>query len=230
MAKSTVSSIITKVKRRVDYDITDTDLDNLLVDIINDCLKIIHQWFIDYGLFINNAASTTLTCTASQAYIDISTTLATMDEVIRLSERTNDKPIVMIPYEEFVRLYPDPTANTSVMPNHAAIWNERLYLGPTPTTTSTLYIEYTTIPTEVTSSSSLFFKTKFDPILIAMACEKWTRWYDKNNRQTIKTYEEETTKMKYELIVNAAHNIGENRQSQSRNEDDGFYPNPQAPE
>ena len=49
--KTSVASIIAKIKRRSDYDIQDNDLDNLIVDAINDVLKQIKQLCYDYGLY-----------------------------------------------------------------------------------------------------------------------------------------------------------------------------------
>jgi hypothetical protein len=45
MAKSSVATIIARTKRRIDYDVDDSDLDQLVNDAINDALKIIFQYF-----------------------------------------------------------------------------------------------------------------------------------------------------------------------------------------
>jgi len=47
---TTVNNIIASVKKRVDYDITDTDLDALLLDILNDGSTWLRQKLIDAGL------------------------------------------------------------------------------------------------------------------------------------------------------------------------------------
>ena len=50
MDNTTVAAIIASSKKRIDYEITDTSLDELLLDTINDGVIIIRQWLMDYGL------------------------------------------------------------------------------------------------------------------------------------------------------------------------------------
>ena len=68
MSKSTVNSTISKIKRRIDYDITDSDLDTLIIDTINDNLKVVKQWFIDAQLFDEISASGTVNTITNQQY------------------------------------------------------------------------------------------------------------------------------------------------------------------
>ena len=81
VAKSTVSSILTKVKRRADYNIMDSSLDSLIIDMLNDAIKRVRQKLLDRGLFDDISASTTLTTVADQAYVDVST-ITDLDEII----------------------------------------------------------------------------------------------------------------------------------------------------
>lgn len=232
MAKSTISSLLTKIKRRADYNpnVTDSDLDNLLVDIINDCLKVMFQWFKDAGMWLNTAGSTvTLSTTASQNYVDISTSMATVCDIVRVYEKSNDKTIPLIPFDEFIRKYPDSAASTSAYPDECSLYNERLYLGPTPTGTVSIYVEVDAIPTEVTSVSSCPFKTLFDPLLIAMAVAQFKRWLDGTDRVAINTAEELVLQLKHDLITGASHNTGLNRQAQSREDTETGIICPQIP-
>lgn len=59
MAKTTITNIIAKIKRRSDYNITDSDLDTLILDAINDVVKLMKQMFYEYQLFENITAQTT---------------------------------------------------------------------------------------------------------------------------------------------------------------------------
>ena len=222
--KTTVNNLVTRLKRRIDYNITDTDLDNLLIDCINDSLKLIYQWCFDAGLFIDISTSTTLTTTASQAYIDISSSLSTADEILRVSERTNDKPVERISYEDFIAFFPDPTANSSAMPDFFSIWNNRLYLGPTPSATGTLYVEYLVIPTDVVAGDTLPYKSKYDPLLLATSRTEFLRFMDSENVAEIRSAEQIMEFYKQALITQATKRIGENRQMFSRREGIRWYP------
>ena len=71
MSKTSVSTLITKIKRRADYNITDTGLDNLIVDIINDKLKVLNQLFFDYQLWQEITALTQFKTVEDQEYVDI---------------------------------------------------------------------------------------------------------------------------------------------------------------
>ena len=230
MAKSTISTLLTRIKRKADYNITDTDLDNLVVDFINDSLKLVFTWLKDSGLFLNTVGTTvTLSTTASQNYIDISTSMASVCDIIKVYEKSNDKSIPMITFDEFIRLYPDSASNTSAYPDHCAVAAERLYLGPTPTGIVSIYAEVDAIPVEVTSASNCPFKTLFDPLIVAMGVARLKRWLDASDRSAILSAAEEVQFLKHDLIVGAAHNVAMNRQSQSREDTETGIICPQIP-
>jgi hypothetical protein len=72
MSKSTVDTIVSKIKRRSDYNVTgDTDLDALVLDAINDGLKMIKQSLYDYGLYEDISKQVTFKTDYNQAYTDI---------------------------------------------------------------------------------------------------------------------------------------------------------------
>lgn len=333
---TTVSALITKIKRRVDYNNTgDTDFEALLLDIINDNVKLLKQWLFDADIISEVSDSATLTTTASQAYVDLSNTpsapvatlvtigtglltngdysykatfitadgesdvsavsntvtvdaahnkitvssipvhpsskctsrklyrtiaggstykyLATISdnttttytdniadislgadapsvdtipsilEIVTLSERSNDKTIEVLDYNTFLTYYSDPSASSSTMPDHAALWNKRLYLGPMPSAASTLYVEYIKQQTELLSTSNLPFDNKYDQLLIAMAHDWYLRWQDSADASSIQLAEKNMLRLKNELI-NGASNVNKNRQVQSRRDSQWIGP------
>lgn len=217
MAKTTVNAITTRIKRRIDYDISgDSDLDNLVIDAINDSLKQIFQWLVNAGAYVDtgDTEASNVKTTADQAYIDISTHLAAADSLIQVSERTNDKAVEIIPYHRFVELYPDPTADSATTADHAALWDNRLYLGPTPDTADIVYyVEFTAIPADVAAGGTLPFKSKYDPLVIAVVKLYLKEWLDDTNRSAIVTARESVMELKHDLIVAASRsNINEQAQ------------------
>ena len=205
MSKTAVSTIISNVKLTVDYNITDTNLDNLIVIGINGILRRMKQWFLDYEFMDEITAQDTFTTTASQAYVDIATETIDLDQPIVLSERTNDKVIQIISYDDFVELYPDPTISSSSTPDHAAFFANRLYLGPTPNTTTTLYLDYVKLLNKVTSASTLPFEDKYDELVEAGAREYVIKFLDRSNAVEIASIKQDIKELKDDLIVNAVN-------------------------
>jgi hypothetical protein len=72
MSKTAVDTIVAKIKRRADYNVTgDTDLDALILDAMNDGLKMIKQSLYDYGLYEDISQQATFKTDALQAFTDI---------------------------------------------------------------------------------------------------------------------------------------------------------------
>ena len=323
--KTTVANLLTKMKLRYDYNITDTDLDSLLVGCINDSLKLIYQWLFDAGKFLDISSSTSFKTTKDQAYIDLQTArivgdkttftgialdtiiatvdgtasasidvsgdasiadvlaaintavvagspasedddgylvltslttgatsavviangatgvamsklfsvaaertnsaLTDMDSIVRLTERTNDRPIQLIPYYDFIAMFPDPTSNKSATPDYAAIWNNRLYLGPTPSASTLLvYIEYMAIPVDVTSLSTLPYLTKYDPLILAQSRVEYLQFKDETNTGAITIAQGVADRLKHDLITAASRDLGVNNQTASRRSGEFFGP------
>ena len=224
MAKTTVTTIVSDVKILGDYNIVDSDLDALLLKGINFAIKRMKQWFLDRGMYIDIGGSDTFPTTADQNYIDIATLTVDFDEHVILSERTNDKPIPIIPYAEFVAIYPDPTADKSNVPDAGAFFNNRLYLGPTPSTTGVvLYLEYVPLITKLIAGGTLPFTDKYDELVVAITMEYLIRFMDNSNRTAIRTAEENTDRIRRQLISNAATNIGQIQQRQSRRQETPYF-------
>jgi len=68
MAKTTVSNLISSIKRVIDYSITDTALDTLLLDLIRNAVRVTGQWLMDHGLDIDNTTSGTILTIPNQQY------------------------------------------------------------------------------------------------------------------------------------------------------------------
>ena len=317
MSKSTVNSTISKIKRRIDYDITDSDLDTLIIDTINDNLKVVKQWFIDAQLFdeisasgtvntitnqqykqldqasiigdattwtgvagdllkvtidgtttdtINVAAATTVALVAtainaatggtnasatSDGYLKIvsgttgstssvtiadgtggnageaarlfsvaasrtDTAIADLDQPISLREKVNDMVVQFIPVQDFFALYPDETISRATTADHWAWWNNRFYFGPAPSAVTPYYLEYIKLLSDVASGGSLPFEGKYDPLIIQMSIRDLSTWLDAQNSTAIQQANNRVEDMKRSLIVSAATNIGQNRQTLSR--------------
>ena len=207
MAKTTVTNITDDIKVLFDYNITDSDLDTLVLKAINQTCRRMQQWFVDTEIYDEIGASTTLNCVAATPYIDI-TTVTDLDFILTLSSRVTDALIDIVPYSVFVGKYPDPTGTTAATPLAAARFGNRLYLGPTPTGTEVLYMDYIKLLTALTSSSSLPFENKYDPVVIAGAIEYLTRWQDGKDAVAITKAQEKTIEVATDLILNATRNIG----------------------
>jgi len=216
MSKTTVAVITADIKALADYDITDTDLDTLILKILNLAVKRMKRWFLDEGMYDEIGAHDSFSTVTDQEYVDIATETVDFDEAIVLSERTNDNPIEIISFKEYRERYPDPTANKSSTPDCAAFFANRLYLGPTPSGVITLYLDYIKILTKMTSGSSMPYEDKYDELIIAIAMEYLVKWLDRSSTAMIQSAKQDVLQLKHELIVGCAKNIGMSRQQYSR--------------
>lgn len=216
MAHSLVKDFIVTVKKAIDYNITDTDLDNLILDFVNDRLKVLSGLLLDNGLVNEFEASTTFNTTTNQSWVELSTAVSDLDEIIKLSERTNDTPIDIISYKDFVDLYPDPTASYAATPKHAARFGTKIYFGPTPSGVLAIYIDYKKCVTNLTLTGTLPFSDKYDPLLKAMVKVDGVNWLDKNDSVAIASANKDMQYWTETLITDSAKNIGMNKQTESR--------------
>jgi len=314
--KTAISTLITKIKRKSDYLITDGDLDNLIVDDINSSLKLIKQWLMDYGLYKDVSKSESIKTVEDQEYIDLNiarivgdtasftavagdkitvtidgtayTTaaltgavlvatvvtainLATLaigdvasesddgylvitsptsgatssvtiadnsgtpasrlftvaaertqsaivdiDEIISLTERTNDQPITLIDYNELKAMYPDPSTYSSTTPDYFSRFVDRLYLGPTPSDNILLYIDYIFQITEITSVSTCPLNNKYDPLIVALGVKALAEFLEPDNASRIASANKNVEFWNKQLITGASKNIGMSRSTASR--------------
>ena len=223
MSKTTVSTITSDIKALADYNITDTDLDALILKGINFAMKRMKQWFFNEGMYDEIGAHDTLATTASQEYIDIATETIDFDQNVILTERTNDFPIEIITFRQYRQIFPDPTASESSTPDVAAFFANRLYLGPTPSGVITLYLDYVKLITKLTSGDSLTYEDKYDELVVAIVMEYLVKFLDRSNQGMINSAKVDVLQLKNELIVHAAKNIGMNRQVQSRRSEVPYF-------
>ncbi len=319
MGKSTVNNMLASIKRRVDYDIVDDDLDTLLLDCMEDGLRQMKQWLFENDLKDSISESASFKTIAGQAYrditkavivgdkttftgqtndtidvhidgtdyadIDISTattialvviainaatsgsqasadangylqilsdttgstsvvtiadgtstgqtviaelfsvaaertqaSITDVDEIYRLTERVNQKPIWMIDYYDLIAKNPKPSSSTFDTPDEAALWDDKIYFNPTPSAANLVYIDYYLKVTAPTAGNDLPFDQKYDPVLKQYCRVEFFAWKFSGNPASPPLLREEgkLTKLVNELIVNAAKNIGKNRGQKSR--------------
>lgn len=223
MAKTSVTTITEDIKSLADYSISDNDLDALILKGINFAIKRIKQWFMNEGLFDEIGAHDSFNTTANQEYVDIAAETIDFDQPVVLSERTNDSPIDIITFKEYREKYPDPTANKSATPDVAAFFANRLYLGPTPSSAITLYLDYIKLITKLAAGGTLPYEDKYDELVTAIAIEYLVKWLDRKNIAAIESAKDDVKELKHDLIVGAARNIGMNQQVQSRRERTPYF-------
>jgi len=223
MAKTTVPNITITIKRLIDYDITDSDLDDLILEALNLFLPIMSQWFLDAEFYDEIGASDTLTTVANQEFIDIATETVDFDQPIVLTERTNDLPIQIITFKEYRERYPDPTANSQNTPDVAAFFANRLYFGPRPSGAISIFLDYIRLLTALGLTDTLPFENKYNALVVAGATEYLVKWLDRGNQNMINSAARDVELMKLRLITGASRNIGMNRQVQSRREERPFF-------
>lgn len=216
MAKTSITAFTSRFKRKIDYDITDSDLDTLCLDWINGARRLMKQWFVDNADYDEIGSLGEVDTVADQEYIDIATDLPLYDDLIVATERTNDRPIQVISYEQYKIMCPDPTVNKSETPDYATQpYNGRIYLYPTPSTTGiTLYFDYIRLLEDLVSTDDLDFEDKYDMLLEAMCKKQYVEWNDDSNSQRMQVANTNLQFYKKQLI--RVKNIGQLNQVASR--------------
>jgi len=323
MAKSTVDNIISEIKGVSDYDITDSDLDSLILKFLNKNLKIIKQLLLDNFLSDDVTQSAYFKTVEDQEYVDLlnarivgdvatftavagdkitvtidgtayttgaltgavlvatvvtAINLATaaigdvaaesddgylvitsptsgstssvviaddtgtpasrlftvaaertqnaiydVDEILSLSERSNDNTINPVLFNEYRRLHPDPTASYAMTPDIFSRHDDLLYFGPTPNDNIYIYIDYYIDVATAVAGGNMPFRNKYDPLIVAMCKKDLKEWLDDQNAVGITVAKKEVDELIDTLIINATKNIGLISQSQSRDDDEGYF-------
>ncbi len=109
--KTTIDNLVAKIKLRTDYKITDDDLDTLVIDGINDSIKVIKQLLFDHGLLYAISDSKTFKTIANQEYRDI-TKAVIVGNVASFTGVVGDKITVIIDGTSTVGI--DISASTSI--------------------------------------------------------------------------------------------------------------------
>lgn len=149
-----------------------------------------------------------------------------LDEILKLSERVNDRDIDIWTYDRFLSVYTDPDYSSASTPDVAARFGNYIYFGDTPSSSAFIYMDYFKLITEVTSGSTMPFDEKYDPIIVAMAIEELTKYLDRSNLQAISTCKADVKEAIDEFIVKAVKNPTMIRQSASRRETVSIQPRP----
>ena len=111
MAVTTVSAFLASIKRFYDYNITDTDLDSLLLDYINEELKVLYQDLYNAGYYKEITREDAFKTIANQPYRDPRIAVI-VGNVTTFTGIANDKINVTIDSTEYADI--DISASTSI--------------------------------------------------------------------------------------------------------------------
>ena len=226
-SKTAVNDFLDAVKGQIDYNITDDDLDTLLLGFMTKTYRLIKQKLFDSGIYKEIGTTATLSTVADQEYIDVSTTPVDLDEMIYCSERTNDLPIDIISFSLYRDLYTDPSNYKATSPHHAALFDGKLFLGPTPDTSAiSIYMDYIIEVSAAAAGGDLPFPKKYDPLIEEGVNWLFTRWKhtDEPNALAVQSAKKDFNDMIHSLITGASSNVNMNRQTLSRRHTTGFGP------
>ena len=79
MGKTAVNTLISSIKKRIDYDITDTSLDALLLDMLNDGVINMRQWMLDADLVGDISKSSSFVVLSGDESADITQSIVVGD-------------------------------------------------------------------------------------------------------------------------------------------------------
>jgi len=137
-------------------------------------------------------------------------------EIIKLTDRTNDRDIIPIPYQRLISLYPDPDTNKTTTPDFYARFSDYIYFGPTPSAGIRFYFSYVKSIAELVSTDTMPIDTDYDPLVVSLALEWLYTFLDPKDRATILTAKERTADLKKVLITDAIKRYGVINQSALR--------------
>lgn len=141
-----------------------------------------------------------------------------MDDILKITDRSNDRFIEIIPYQRLLELYPDPASNLTTTPDVCARANDYIYFGPTPSAGTRFYIDYFKMMSVLTSSDTMPFTTEYDELIVAIALEWLYSFLDSKDRTSILTAKERVAELRKILIVDSPKRIGMVKQSRLRGE------------
>jgi hypothetical protein len=146
-----------------------------------------------------------------------------LDEMFRLSERTNRNEIEIVKFDDLISWQPDPTSAEAATPHQAARHFNRVYFRPTPSQSIFIYMEYYLLAVDLAAGGTMPFEDKFDPIFVAMGQLDLQRYLDNTNAIAIADLKGEIKDLIQSLIIGAAKNINMTDQAQSRRMQDEFF-------
>jgi hypothetical protein len=140
-----------------------------------------------------------------------------LDQIIQLSERTNDRVIPLEPWDRFRENMVDPSVYTQSTPDGASRVNNRIYFRGRPTQSILIYIEYYKLIADVAAGGNMPFEDKYDVLIAAMVKLDLQRFLDSTNTTAIADWKDEIKNLIDELIVNTSREF--TRQAASRREE-----------
>ena len=150
--------------------------------------------------------------------------ISDLSEIIKITDRVNDRAMRIVPFSRIRDLQPDPTSDYDDTPTYAARSNNRIYFVNTPSTNRILYLDYYKQLVKLVAGDTMPFIQKYDPLIQELARFNIIRFLDDKNTVAIATSRAEIKDLKKELITAAARNIGMVQQSASRREEDTIAP------
>ena len=141
-----------------------------------------------------------------------------IDEIIVLTEKTNDNPIDIIPYHRLRKLSVDPSNDTATSPLQAAWHRNYLYFRPRPTSAILIYIDYYIDVAAITTASTMPFKDKYDPIIVELAKKDLKGYLDGESINVNQAWKD----AEFMLSVLLSGNIAQERQLGSRYDEEPY--------
>ena len=155
------------------------------------------------------------------------TAISDLDQTMSARVKSGgDYMLQFITPKEYFEAYPDETMSTSTYGDHWMLWRDRIYIGPTPAAGTIYYLEYYKLLTDLAAGDTMPFENKYDPLVVAMALRELWQWLDPQNATAAQVAHARVEDLTNRLVVNAAKNIGQNRQVVSRRAQGIPYFNP----
>lgn len=196
MANTTFSNLKINALRRAGnyYNASDATLLSLAGGLVNDCLSAIQALSPD-SLYWKDLGNTKA-CTANQAYIDLTDT--DILEILAVYQNTTDTKLKRVDRRTFVGVNPD-TTNSAGIPDiaydeeqvlSAGVNTFRIYLLPTPSTTTTMIYDYrknARFSADGTSADAEYspLPSQYDPLIFAMFKPRFLEIIDPKNAAAI---------------------------------------------
>ena len=182
------------------YNSADSTLLTMAGNVINDVLSNI-QALVPDSLYWNDLENT-VSCTADQAYVDLVDT--NILEILSVYQRETDTKLKRVNRHSFVKFNPDTTVNSGIpdiaydeeqVLSGSGVNTFRLYLLPTPSTTTTIRYDYrknARFTADGTGADAEYspMPSQFDALIIAMFKPRFIEIIDPKNSGVIRKAEE----------------------------------------
>lgn len=187
---------------------------------INKGLQTIYS-LLKASRYLQYYASTALSSTADQAYIELSG-ISDLDEIVAVKDTTNDITLIGISPERYFREVPDASAQTGTSYRYCRIFN-RIYLDPRPTGVINYTVEYLRVyPELVANGDAALLPPKFDDWIYKEARVQWAMMEDAQKVPPIYIRERDDAREIY--MADALTNMERNPQQSRSNFGRRSYP------